>query len=95
MIAPALSVYVTGLLDIAITMYVILLGIGEELNPIYNWVHEPALMCIVMLVANLAFGLLVISLPDNHYSRLGSYGFAASRVVVGAGSGFAILMGVV
>jgi nitrogen fixation/metabolism regulation signal transduction histidine kinase len=87
-------VFFAGTLDILMTVAVILLGVGYEINPMYTWIQSNFEMFMFMLAINLLTCLIFIPLLQRHQIfYLGAYGWGITRMVIGFWAGFVILVG--
>lgn len=87
-------VFFAGTVDIVMTVAVILLKIGHEINPMYTWIQSNFEMFMFMLVVNLLTCLIFIPLLQRYsIFYLGAYGWGMTRLVIGAWAAFVILVG--
>jgi hypothetical protein len=108
-IKPVLFLFLCGTIDIFVTMIVVFNDWGYESTEIYNWVQPIWLMFVFMIMVNLVFCLMPV-LPYQymykHHNRIESklclavsnvfmYTGGLARLIVGAGSGIAIIVSVV
>jgi hypothetical protein len=108
-VSPILFYFISGAIDVFVTMIVIFNGWGYEATETYNWVQPVWLMFVFMITANLVFCLIPI-LPYKYMyqkrhriesqiclivSNVFMYSGGLARLIVGAGSGLLIIASVV
>ena len=107
-IKPVLFLFLCGAIDIFVTMVVVFNDWGYESTWTYNWVQPVWLMFVFMILINLIFCLMPV-LPYKYMykhkhrveaqicllvSNVFMYTGGLARLIVGAGSGIAIIMSV-
>ena len=54
-IRPIMFLYLSGAIDIFLTIICVFTGWGVETNTLYNWIVPNWLMCLAMILVNTAF----------------------------------------
>ena len=86
-------VFFAGLVDVLLTIYIILTGLGHEINPTYTWIPSRFWMLMFMLLINLVTCLVFIPFLQKYKFYLGAYAWGMTRLTIGAGSAILILVG--